>query len=296
MPVTSSRETVPPGSAGTSANAGWAEAGAGRTSVTPCTSSGPTIQSTAAQTNNAVADRRRNGMASTKSTPQQIRRLSAGASPGISAPIPRPTTASSTARTASPTRSAASHRPRCGNRPPDPSASPTPASRMNSAAEACERKRCGQAGAGVTAWWPGRTCTAISPISASPRAASRPAHHAGDLRAPPVAAAGAKRSVPDVHLMTPPSSRTRPGTPRVRTRAASEVPVLRDPSGTRISAARGAPVAHTSRFREVRGPHRARQRDLRHAAVPRTASAGQVVRNRKPGVTPWSQDRPTLGA
>ena len=71
------------------------------------------------------------------------------------------------------------------------------------------------------AWWAGLDAARGLALIGLMAVQVLPGHHAGDLRAPPVASAGAKRYVPDVNLMTPPSSRTRPGTPRVRTRAAS---------------------------------------------------------------------------
>jgi hypothetical protein len=137
--------------------------------------------------------------------------LSAGAPSGISAPAPRPTAAMRVACTAIPIRSAASHLPRCGNRPPESKASPTPASRTNSATGAPDRSRPDPVGSWISWSSAGIKGTASSPISASPRAASMPSHHLEDLRAPPTAPARAGPSVLDVQLMTASISGAGPG-------------------------------------------------------------------------------------
>jgi len=66
--VNSRWEILPAAPLTPSTEVGVEGAYAGMTSVMACISSGPTIHMSAAQTNNAVADRCRNGIASTRKT------------------------------------------------------------------------------------------------------------------------------------------------------------------------------------------------------------------------------------
>src|SRR5215207_362504 len=92
-------------------------------------------------------------------------------------PTTRPIAAISPARTKVPSPAAAHARPRGGHVPPLASARPTPASTANSAAERppATKKEPDALPSGSTR---GRTCTAIMPSNATPRAASTPSNRA----------------------------------------------------------------------------------------------------------------------
>ena len=199
-----------------------------------------------------------------------------------------PTVTISRARTRTLTRSAVRARPSRGCRAPEPSARPTPANSANRAAECPENNRQDQLASPVCSFHAGSRWMAMSPISASPRAASIPTSRR--LRgAPSVAVATSPVPPRRVEFTRPPEF---PPAPSRGVRASGSRVACR--YGRDHSRAMVARVPSVVRRQPIGLciPRPARQRAPR---PPITTTQSSVLRERPRSSSPLPHSHPIVG-